>query len=497
MRCSNVGRVLTRRERSNDPQAHPAGGAPKAFEYEDPPSTCMAGQDPPYGIPFFFAAAAVCQNGSMNDTDALLASARQLHARGHADAAAASYSLVLQRLPVLAEAHAFLASHALQCGVFAAAVAHGERVLQTDPDNVPVHALLGDALRRLVTFDSAERALHDILGDQPQAYTSGLHHAWLLERRGDTQAALLGYLRSIKTAQLRGFWRDDDSTPPWLRERVQHAMQRAQSGRRQFFHALLDGMIERYGRNELSRVAECLSMYLGESPTVYADPRQRPTFLYFPGLPVTPVFDRAQLSFAEAYEARMPAIREEMRSVLAGADGIEPFHYDLTAEQRDAMTRGAAWDAYFFDRDGVRLQHHHAACPETSATLAQLPLDHIRDHGPEVCFSIMRPGAHILPHRGVTNTRSVLHLGLVIPDRCALNLVEVGEVHWQEGRCFAFDDTYEHEAWNRSDATRVILLADIWNPHLSEAERAAVADLIAAIGDLNKATAAAKRDGLG
>jgi aspartate beta-hydroxylase len=428
----------------------------------------------------------------MNDTDALLASARQLQERGHADAAAATYSLVLQSRPGVAEAHAYLAAHALQRGVLAASVAHGEQALKADPNDVQVHALLGDALRRLITFEYAERALQEILRDQPQAYTSSLHHAWLLERRGDTHAALLGYLRSIKTAQLHGFWRDDDSTPQWLRALVQHAIQRAQSGRQQLFHTVLDGMTERYGRNDLSRVADCLAMYLGESPTVYADPRQRPTFLYFPGLPVKPVFDRSQLSFADEYEARMPAIREEMRAVLAASEGIEPFHYDLTAEQREAMTRGAAWDAYFFDRDGARLQDHHAACPETSATLAQLPLDHIRDHGPEVCFSIMRPGAHILPHRGVTNTRSVLHLGLVIPDRCALNLVEVGEVHWQEGRCFAFDDTYEHEAWNRSDTTRIILLADIWNPHLSEVERVAVAELIAAIGDLNKATAAAR-----
>ena len=425
------------------------------------------------------------------DADALLASARQLRKRGHADAAAATYSLVLQSRPGVAEAHGFLAAHALQRGIFAAAAAHGEQALKADPDDVQVHALLGDALRRLVTFDYAERALQDMLVDQPQAYTSGLHHAWLLERRGDAHAALLGYLRAIKTAQLHGLWLDDDTTPPWLRELVQHAMQRAQSGRLQLFHELLDSMIERYGRDDMARVADCLAMYLGESPTVYADARQRPTFLYFPGLPVTPVFDRSQLSFAHAYEARMPAIRDEMLSVLAGAQGIEPFHYDLTREQREAMTHGAAWDAYFFDRDGVRLHDHHAACPETSATLAQLPLDHIRDHGPEVCFSIMRPGAHILPHRGVSNTRAVLHLGLAIPDHCALNLLGVGEMHWQEGRCFAFDDTYEHEAWNRSDSTRVILLADIWNPHLREAERAAVADLIAAIGDLNQATAAA------
>ena len=431
----------------------------------------------------------MCQNDAMDEIDALLASARQLRERGHADAAAATYALVLQRRPLLSEAHGFLASHALQRGDFAAAVTHGEQALEADPENVQLHAVLGKALHELGKFDRTEQVLGAIVGDLPFAFTTRLHCASLIERRGDSQAALLGYIRSIKTAQQRGFWLDDETTPPWLRDMVKHAMAVAQSGRRQLFHTLLDGLIERFGRGDMARVIDCLAMYLGETPTVYADPRQRPTFLYFPGLPATPVFERSQLPFAGWYEQCMPAIREEMLAVLAGSEGIQPFHYDLTPEQREAMTTGAAWDAYFFDRDGIRFTDHHAACSETSAVLAQLPLDHIREHGPEVCFSIMRPGAHILPHRGVTNVRSVLHLGLVIPDGCALNLTEVGAVHWQEGHCFAFDDTYEHEAWNRSDTTRVILLADIWNPALSEAERAAVADLVAMIGDLNKATA--------
>ena len=68
----------------------------------------------------------------MNDTDALLASARQLHGRGHADAAAATYSLVLQSRPGVAEAHAYLAAHALQRGVLAASVAHGEQALKAE-----------------------------------------------------------------------------------------------------------------------------------------------------------------------------------------------------------------------------------------------------------------------------------------------------------------------------------------------------------------------------
>jgi aspartate beta-hydroxylase len=83
----------------------------------------------------------------------------------------------------------------------------------------------------------------------------------------------------------------------------------------------------------------------------------------------------------------------------------------------------------------------------------------------------------------------VLHLALEIPASCALNLVGVEQVHWQQGRCFAFDDTYEHEAWNRSSSTRAILLADIWNPYLRPAEREALAELVGFIGDFNRLAA--------
>ena len=127
-----------------------------------------------------------------------------------------------------------------------------------------------------------------------------------------------------------------------------------------------------------------------------------------------------------------------------------------------------------------------ALCPRTAAILESLPLCRIREHAPEVMFSVLTPGTHILPHRGVTNTRVVCHLPLVVPEDCAL--VVGGETHvWREGEAVAFDDTYEHEAWNRGSRTRVVLIIDVWNPHLTAAERDAVATLAGAMGDFNKA----------
>ena len=52
-----------------------------------------------------------------------------------------------------------------------------------------------------------------------------------------------------------------------------------------------------------------------------------------------------------------------------------------------------------------------------------------------------------------------------------------------EGKAWVFDDTIEHEAWNRSDRTRVILLFEIWRPELTDEERALVGAMFNAIDE--------------
>jgi Aspartyl/asparaginyl beta-hydroxylase and related dioxygenases len=40
---------------------------------------------------------------------------------------------------------------------------------------------------------------------------------------------------------------------------------------------------------------------------------------------------------------------------------------------------------------------------------------------------VLHPGTHILPRRGGTNTRLVVHLPLIVPRDCMLNVG--GEIH--------------------------------------------------------------------
>ena len=59
---------------------------------------------------------------------------------------------------------------------------------------------------------------------------------------------------------------------------------------------------------------------------------------------------------------------------------------------------------------------------------------------------------------------------LILPAQCRFRVGNRTR-DWRMNEAWVFDDTIEHEAWNDSDEVRVILIFDVWNPLLSEAER--------------------------
>jgi len=309
-----------------------------------------------------------------------------------------------------------------------------------------------------------------------------------LEASDRSADAVLAYYRAIIESQRQGRWLSAASTPPALLGAVRHAMRTVKAGRRRAFEDALAPVRARHGGTALARFDACLENLTGEKRAAVADPRQRPTILYFPGLPAAPWFGREQFPWFDVLEAATADVRSELIAVMTRAEQGERVFEDDAAEQRGlAGTQGApSWNGIYFWRHGEPRTDSLALCPRTAALLAELPLCRIREHAPEVMFSVLTPGTHILPHRGVTNTRVVCHLPLVVPEDCAL--VVGGKAHaWREGEAVAFDDTYEHEAWNRGSRTRVVLIIDVWNPHLTAAERNAVATLTEAMGEFNKA----------
>jgi aspartyl/asparaginyl beta-hydroxylase (cupin superfamily) len=169
-------------------------------------------------------------------------------------------------------------------------------------------------------------------------------------------------------------------------------------------------------------------------------------------------------------ESLHPIIKEEILSAMDCANNLTEYNHYLRS-QKD-------WKAlYIYKRRPVK--ENFALCPRTARFLTE-------DLGSWLCpllemhFSILEPGAHILPHSDLWNFSLNLHLAVAIPDHCRIRVGHETR-SWQEGKCLLFDYTYEHEAWNDSSERRVCLLADVWNPGLTIPEREGVTILISAI----------------
>jgi aspartate beta-hydroxylase len=187
--------------------------------------------------------------------------------------------------------------------------------------------------------------------------------------------------------------------------------------------------------------------------------------------------------WAAALEAQTDAIREELRAALE-AEGSDFTPY-ITYRPGDPVNQWAdlnhskRWSHYGLWRNGQPDSAHLARCPLTAKALEGVDMADIGGLCPNAMFSALAPHTEIPPHTGETNARLVVHLPLIVPEKCTYR---VGFEHrgWTEGELLIFDDTLEHTARNDSDQLRVVLIFDIWNPLLAPEEREMVRALAAA-----------------
>ncbi len=182
-------------------------------------------------------------------------------------------------------------------------------------------------------------------------------------------------------------------------------------------------------------------------------------------------------------EAATADIRSELIEVLREESAFKPYvEGDPNRPRSDeaGMLNNPAWSAYYLWKDGAIVPEHAARCPRTMEALAEAPLTSVKGRSPAVLFSLLRPRTRIPPHNGFVNTRLICHLPLIVPESCGLRVGNETRVP-VEGKAWLFDDTIEHEAWNDSDRTRVILLFEIWRPELSDEERRLVSAMFEAI----------------
>lgn len=172
-------------------------------------------------------------------------------------------------------------------------------------------------------------------------------------------------------------------------------------------------------------------------------------------VPNDPVLDAHDFAWTAPLRAQWEAIRAE---AIAVALERAPALSSISPDHR-AIARGDMWRSFFLWGYGYRIDDNVARCPVTARAVADIPGLN------SAFFSILAPGTRIPAHRGVTKGLLTCHLGLIVPDRGDVRMrVADQTVRWREGETLMFDDTYDHEVWNDSEQTRVVLLIQVARP---------------------------------
>jgi len=211
---------------------------------------------------------------------------------------------------------------------------------------------------------------------------------------------------------------------------------------------------------------------------------QEPKYFYFPELPNIEWAERADFPWLDRVEAATDDIRAELARVIEEDGAFRPY---VKAEPNrpvfDALglLDNPQWSAFFLWKDGEPVAGNVERFPRTMAALADAPLCRIPGRTPSILFSLLRPGAHIPPHNGFMNARYICHLPLIVPADCAMRVGSETRP-WVEGKACVFDDSIEHEAWNRNaEKLRVVLIFDIWRPELTDVERELIGATLEAV----------------
>ena len=350
-----------------------------------------------------------------------------------------------------------------------------ERIVAAGEADASAYIGLAYACAGLKDHPAARAATDRALALEPRNLRALIMKADYLDALGDARAASSFYRAAVSTAP------PAEQLPADLRSELARAQ--AMCGRYAAqFEAFLRQRLAARGLAEgraTGRFRDSLDILTGSKKIYFQEPRQ----YFFPGLPQIQFYERSEFAWLDRVEAATADIRAELTEILKQESAFRPYvegNPNLPQTDDQGMLNNPEWSAFYLWKNGAIVPENAARCPKTLSALAGAPLARVPGRSPSILFSLLRPGARIPPHTGEVNTRLICHLPLIVPDRCSFRVGNETRA-LVEGRAWVFDDTIEHEAWNGSERTRVILLFEIWRPELTAAERALVSAMFEAI----------------
>jgi aspartyl/asparaginyl beta-hydroxylase (cupin superfamily) len=370
-----------------------------------------------------------------------------------------------------------LGQRAFRRGDLASAHAHYTRLVEADGRDTQQWVNLAVVCQGLRDDAGEEAAIKGALNRDPLDLLALILRANLLERQGrrDEAAHAHGIVTRVSPPL--------EQLHPDLRPAVSHAIQfcdQYHAEVAQFLDATFEPLYAEFkGEKSIQRFRDSVDAMVGRKRRF----ESQPAIFHYPHLPAIEFFDRDEFPWLDAIEAETNAIRDEFLEVLSAEQGFTPYityPQGVPLNQWAELNNSPDWSAFHLKKSGAAVPENAAKCPRTLAALAHAPQPDQQARTPTAMFSLLKPRKHIPAHTGVTNVRLVTHLPLIIPEGCRFRVGNETRP-WIPGKAWVFDDTIEHEAWNDSDKLRVVLIFDIWHPHLTLVERTCITRLAASM----------------
>ena len=411
----------------------------------------------------------------LKSVEELLGEAAALQGARRLDEAEELHRAVLARAPASLTSLQFLSARCFERGELSAAEAYMRRSVALDPADLEAWRLLGVVLEALGRVDEAVTVLRQAYRREPTEPKTLLFLGAALAKAGQREAAAAaGNLLEATLPEMLQLDRLGGAAYATERSaRLRHALE-------SFYGQIRADAVKEAKRAEpaadFSRVSRAVWR------PIFApggSERRRPTFFYVPQLADEPWLEPERFDWAADLEAAAPELAKEVAGSLdLDADGLPYIGKHEVSETWRSLAGRTDWSAVHFWNDALPNERALARFPKVRAALERLPLVTLGGAAPvEAFLSILKPRTRIPPHFGLANYRLTVHLPLIVPAGCGVAVA--GEARdTRFGRLMIFDDSYEHNAWNDSEAARIVLIFEIWHPALSAAERTAVAGML-------------------
>ncbi|WP_392481073.1 aspartyl/asparaginyl beta-hydroxylase domain-containing protein [Nostoc sp. C110] len=224
-----------------------------------------------------------------------------------------------------------------------------------------------------------------------------------------------------------------------------------------------------FPKGNIHRFESALKFYITLSQESTANYAQKMSTFLYPGITHKPWYEAHEYNILTFVQNQLQQQFNDIESewlayFLSGCNIVSRFN----ANNLFTSLKEDDWKAYLLWEKGNFTQIGLSHFPKTVDILSKLepflyPVGHIE-------FYVMKPGVVLPPHTDNINTSLTCHLAIVIPEDCGIKVG--GKTQgWIKGQTLFFDDSFEHEAWNKSQEERVVLSLDLYHPELTKIEK--------------------------